>query len=225
MATLRTYQSYFYPTSLVSKSRYGTGIRFSLSSRDSMRNALSRPSSFLIHTLSSSALTSPLSCITPRRSPPAALTRCLAKQTYPLYGFTTTVAGRCIFTRSTRFRRSRLSSDSIALRVAHPLRFLQRVGSHGRFPLEILAASEINPILEHAAASAAPAASSKSPLHSEPMRSHVHLYRLAMAFLISIALNVILFAVDFSIDPRRAELSRIQRSVVSLLSPAGSEVT
>jgi hypothetical protein len=46
-----------------------------------------------------------------------------------------------------------------------------------------------------------------------------------MAFLISIALNVILFAVDFSIDPRRAELSRIQRSVVSLLSPAGSEVT
>ena len=41
-----------------------------------------------------------------------------------------------------------------------------------------------------------------------------------MAFLISIALNLILFAVDFSIDPRRAELSRIQRAVVSLLSPA-----
>jgi hypothetical protein len=52
------------------------------------------------------------------------------------------------------------------------------------------------------------------------MRSNGQLYRLAMAFLISIALNVILFAVDFSIDPRRAELPRIQRWVVSLLSPA-----
>lgn len=52
------------------------------------------------------------------------------------------------------------------------------------------------------------------------MRSHGHLYRLVMAFLISIVLNVILFAVDFSIDPRQAELSRIQRWVVSLLSPA-----
>jgi hypothetical protein len=43
-----------------------------------------------------------------------------------------------------------------------------------------------------------------------------------MAFLISIGLNAILFAVDFSIDPRRAELSRIQRWVVGLLSPAES---
>jgi hypothetical protein len=41
-----------------------------------------------------------------------------------------------------------------------------------------------------------------------------------MAFLISIALNVILFTVDFSIDPRRAELSLIQRWAVHLLSPA-----
>jgi hypothetical protein len=52
------------------------------------------------------------------------------------------------------------------------------------------------------------------------MRSHGYLYRLAMAFLISIGLNVILVAVDFSIDPRRAELSRIQRWDVRLLSPA-----
>ena len=36
------------------------------------------------------------------------------------------------------------------------------------------------------------------------MRSHGYLYRLAMAFLISIGLNVILVAVDFSIDPRGA---------------------
>ena len=49
---------------------------------------------------------------------------------------------------------------------------------------------------------------------------HGHLYRLAMAFLISIGLNVILFAVNFSTDPRRAELSRVQRWVVGLLSPA-----
>ena len=49
---------------------------------------------------------------------------------------------------------------------------------------------------------------------------HGHLYRLLIAFLISACLNVTLFAVDFSIDPRRADLSRIQRWVVSLLSPA-----
>jgi len=60
-------------------------------------------------------------------------------------------------------------------------------------------------------------------MESISLRTHAitrALFRLAMAFLISIALNVILFAVDFSIDPRRAELSRIQRWVVSLLSPA-----
>jgi len=38
MATLRIYQSSFCPTSPVSKSRYGTGIRFSLLSPDSMSN-------------------------------------------------------------------------------------------------------------------------------------------------------------------------------------------
>jgi len=48
---------------------------------------------------------------------------------------------------------------------------------------------------------------------------------LAMAFLISIGLNVILFAVDFSIDPRRAELSRIQGWAVGLLSPAEAMTT
>ncbi len=47
-----------------------------------------------------------------------------------------------------------------------------------------------------------------------------HLRRLAVAFLISIGVNVILFIVDFSIDPRRAELSPVQRRVVTLLSPA-----
>lgn len=57
-----------------------------------------------------------------------------------------------------------------------------------------------------------------------PMR-HGHLYRFAMAFLISSCLNVILFAVDFSIDPRREELSRIQRWVVGLLSPAEALTT
>jgi len=41
-----------------------------------------------------------------------------------------------------------------------------------------------------------------------------------MALLISIGLNVILVAVDFSIDPRREELSGIQRWAVRLLSPA-----
>jgi hypothetical protein len=41
-----------------------------------------------------------------------------------------------------------------------------------------------------------------------------------MSFLLAIALNIFLIAVDFSIDPRRAELSRKQRWVVSLLPPA-----
>ena len=44
--------------------------------------------------------------------------------------------------------------------------------------------------------------------------------RLPIALLISITLNVILFAVDFSIDPRQEELSRIQHLVVVLLTPA-----
>jgi hypothetical protein len=44
--------------------------------------------------------------------------------------------------------------------------------------------------------------------------------RLPIAFLISIALNVILFAVDSSIDPRQEELSRIQHLAVVLLTPA-----
>jgi len=44
--------------------------------------------------------------------------------------------------------------------------------------------------------------------------------RLPIALLISIALNVALFAVDFSIDPRQESLSRIQHLVVVLLTPA-----
>lgn len=46
-----------------------------------------------------------------------------------------------------------------------------------------------------------------------------------MAFLISTFLNVTLFAIDFSVDPRRAELSRIQRWVVGLLLPAEALTT
>ena len=68
-----------------------------------------------------------------------------------------------------------------------------------------------------------PVNSRQIPLHLEPrfpMRTHGHLCRLVMALLISIGLNVTLIAVDFSIDPRRAELSRIQRWAVLLLSPA-----
>lgn len=49
--------------------------------------------------------------------------------------------------------------------------------------------------------------------------------RLPIALLISIALNVILFAVDFSIDPRQESLSRIQHLVVVLLTPAEALTT
>jgi phosphoglycerol transferase MdoB-like AlkP superfamily enzyme len=46
--------------------------------------------------------------------------------------------------------------------------------------------------------------------------------RLVMALMLSIGLNVTLLAVAFSIDPRRAELSRIERWSNFLLSPAAA---
>ena len=44
--------------------------------------------------------------------------------------------------------------------------------------------------------------------------------RLAVAFLISLALNSVVLTVDFWIDPRQAELSTSQRFVIWLLRPA-----
>jgi hypothetical protein len=52
-----------------------------------------------------------------------------------------------------------------------------------------------------------------------------HFRRFPVAFLVSIALNVILFAVDFSIDPRQEKLSRIEHLVVVLLTPADALTT
>jgi len=49
--------------------------------------------------------------------------------------------------------------------------------------------------------------------------------RIPIALLISIVLNVILFAVDFSIDPRQEALSRIQHLVVVALTPAEALTT
>lgn len=43
-----------------------------------------------------------------------------------------------------------------------------------------------------------------------------------MAIVLSIAFNVVLLAVAFSIDPRKAELSRIERWSNFLLSPAAT---
>jgi hypothetical protein len=43
---------------------------------------------------------------------------------------------------------------------------------------------------------------------------------IAIAFLISLALNCILLAVDFSIDPRQEKLSGVEDVVVRLLRPA-----
>jgi hypothetical protein len=57
------------------------------------------------------------------------------------------------------------------------------------------------------------------------MQLSVLLRRLPLALLLSIALNVLLFAVDSSIDPRQEELSQIQLCVVSLLKPAVALVT
>ena len=49
--------------------------------------------------------------------------------------------------------------------------------------------------------------------------------RLPIVLLISIALNLVLFALDFSIDPRQEALSRIQHLVVLLLTPAEALTT
>ena len=46
-----------------------------------------------------------------------------------------------------------------------------------------------------------------------------------MALAISVCLNVALFAIDFSIDPLRRELSRTQQLVVALLGPADALTT
>jgi hypothetical protein len=52
------------------------------------------------------------------------------------------------------------------------------------------------------------------------MKPARQLWCVAIAFLISIALNGVLLTVDFSIDPRKASLSRIEDVVVRLLKPA-----
>ena len=52
------------------------------------------------------------------------------------------------------------------------------------------------------------------------MQPSGQLRRLGIASLISVAVNVFLFAIDFAIDPLRGELSRIQQLVVRLLEPA-----
>lgn len=52
------------------------------------------------------------------------------------------------------------------------------------------------------------------------MNQFVQLRRFVIAFLVSIVLNCVLVAIDFSIDPRQAKLSIIQNAVVGLLRPA-----
>ena len=49
-----------------------------------------------------------------------------------------------------------------------------------------------------------------------------YLCRLITALLISLGLNVFLLAVSFSIDPRREQLSQMQRWVNALLLPAAT---
>jgi hypothetical protein len=49
--------------------------------------------------------------------------------------------------------------------------------------------------------------------------------RLSIALLVSIVLNLALFAVDFSIDPRQEAPSRTQHLVVVLLTPAEALTT
>jgi hypothetical protein len=51
------------------------------------------------------------------------------------------------------------------------------------------------------------------------MKPPRQLSRIAIAFLISIVLDGILLAIDFSIDPRQNKLSRVEGTVVALLRP------
>jgi hypothetical protein len=57
------------------------------------------------------------------------------------------------------------------------------------------------------------------------MQWSAHLRRLVIALLVSIAVNIILFAIDFSINPLQPELSRTQQFVVRLLGPADALTT
>ncbi len=54
------------------------------------------------------------------------------------------------------------------------------------------------------------------------MKPTRQLWRVAIALLISIALNGILLAIGFSIDPKRENLSRIASVANALLRPAGA---
>jgi hypothetical protein len=51
------------------------------------------------------------------------------------------------------------------------------------------------------------------------------LWHIAIAFLVSIALNAVILSIDFSIDPRQDKLSRIEDIVVGLLRPAEALTT
>jgi len=57
------------------------------------------------------------------------------------------------------------------------------------------------------------------------MQWSTHLRRLVIALLVSIAVNIILFAIDFSINPHQPELSQTQQLVVRLLGPADALTT
>ena len=57
------------------------------------------------------------------------------------------------------------------------------------------------------------------------MKPPRQLWRMVIAFLISIALNGILLTIDFSIDPQQDKLSRIENIVVGLLGPADALTT
>ena len=53
-----------------------------------------------------------------------------------------------------------------------------------------------------------------------PMKPILQFRLVAVAFLISLALNGIMLAIDFSIDPRHEKLSTIDSIVVALLKPS-----
>ena len=52
-----------------------------------------------------------------------------------------------------------------------------------------------------------------------------HPRRLFFALLVSVAINIVLFAIDFSINPIQAKLSPTQQLVVRLLGPADTLTT
>ncbi len=63
------------------------------------------------------------------------------------------------------------------------------------------------------------------PYKASGMNESKALWRIGLSLLISLILNCVLVAIEFSIDPRQEKLSAVQNIVVGLLKPAEALTT